>query len=33
MQSVLVLVERGRKVRFNEAWHILGVSGIRTYAT
>jgi hypothetical protein len=31
MQSVLALVERGRKVSFGEAWCILWVGGIRTY--
>jgi hypothetical protein len=28
---VLALVERGRKVSFDEAWHTLQVDGVRTY--
>jgi hypothetical protein len=30
---VLAMVEPGRRVSFDEAWHILEVDGIRTYAT
>jgi hypothetical protein len=31
--SVLALIECGRKVSFGEAWRILGVDSVRTYAT
>jgi hypothetical protein len=29
--TVLALIERGRRVSFGEAWHFLGVDGVRTY--
>jgi hypothetical protein len=29
--TMLALVKRGRKVSFDEAWHSLELSGVRTY--
>jgi hypothetical protein len=29
--TVLALVERGRKVSFDEAWRSIKLSGVRTY--